>query len=197
MVSPKRDGTRYGKVTLSPIKKRNKKKSSTVVNLPFVQSQRKELQAHLERLRRQHDTNDGGEQSTTVATNSVCGADGGIDATDQSQDNNERSFANMEISGDILEGQMCGLDEEIIPKKLKANAHAARMALHRRWQELLPTLHQSLLEFTSRTTGHVILPIAESDLMTTCLQPGSCAIKEVPVLCLFLDRTSGHIYCIY
>jgi hypothetical protein len=187
-------GIKYGKVLLSPIKKRNIRKSKTLVNLPLVQSRQKELQAQLEQLHHPFHAEDVGEGSSA---NALAGADGNFThMTEQMEDGNESPSANMDEALGPAQAQAFDDDiqNELVIKTSKENSQAAAMALHRQWEQLLPTLHQPLLDFISRTTGHAMLPLSKSDLASSCPQPGICTIKQVPVLCLFLDRASITLF---
>jgi hypothetical protein len=144
----------------------------------------------LDQLRSQFPTGDLAQLDRNLADVPVIG-DGTPGASNE-------TFSAAAVHNDGGGQQMNTFDEEVgespVTKQAKnRNAHATAMALHRRWQDLLPTLQRPLLEFISRTTGHIMILIAEGDLSPSCSQPGTCTIKEVQVLCLFLDHTFDSI----
>jgi hypothetical protein len=182
---------RYGKLTLSPIKKWNTRKSKTIVNLPSVQGRKKELETRLDQLPGQFPTAGDLEQLERNLDDVPVTGDG----TPGASESNE-TFGAAAAYHDGGVQQMNTFDEEVgepsaTKKEKSRNTHVTATALHRRWcQDLLPTLQRPLLEFISMTTGHIMMPIVEGDLSPSGPQPGICTIKEGQVLCLSLTVRS-------
>lgn len=81
-----------------------------------------------------------------------------------------------------------GAEEVKEAKRLVPDTKTFR--LYDKWQKLLPSLEDSLLEYTTSSIGRVLLPV-ESQLCCRCSQP-SCTSKITDVVCLFYDRKSCH-----
>lgn len=189
-----RSGQKLEKVTLSPIKKRNRKKTRTFVELPFVVSQRNQLKTQLAQLLQK-----GCEDSGINSAGPSCGH------INQDTDGEQvKGFPDLSCDSDeptqMLVDLPPGIQVEgtsVVGSTLNSSREPSRaataVALCDRWRRLLPTLQEPLLAFTANTTARPIIPVKD-DLVGVCLKGGTsndsshCTTKRAPVLCLFADR---------
>ena len=193
-----RSGQKLEKVTLSPIKKRNRKKTRTFVELPFVVSQRNQLKTQLAQLL-QKGCEDSGINSAGPSYGHINqDTDGeqvkGFPDSSCNPDEPTQMLVDIppgiSVDGTAVTGTVVG---STLNSSREPSQATTAVALCDRWRRLLPTLQEPLLAFTANSTARPIIPVKD-DLVGICLKGGTssdsshCTTKRAPVLCLFADR---------
>lgn len=171
-----------GKQFTSPIKKRDKKKTTTLVRIPGQAGRIRALEAKIARLKQ------AAAQVLIPAT-----ADGShhdtIDVADDNTGLNDTATVpseDMEVDAVPSDPERATPDKR--PRRVLPDTEAYR--LYRNWSKLLPTLIDSFLAYTTTSTGRIVTPQV-ADIYSSC-QRGCAATKTVTIQCLYFDRMKFH-----
>jgi hypothetical protein len=167
----------FGVHNPSPIKKRNVKKTSTIVVPSLQEARRAELFKKLQQL---HHEKPG--LNTSFAGAEPVGDDNAGYGSPMDMDDQAESGNNQDDSdNDAVHIPTDKCNDSVSPS-------TASMLLYQRWRDLLPTLIDPLLGYISTSLGNVATVPQGSELQSTCRSPGTCIAKTFSVSCLFVDR---------
>lgn len=163
-----------GRPFVSPIKQRNKHKSSTYV-VPINQdAKRRRLQTELARMM---DALDDPAPQPPLDS---------LDHLDSHTHDETRPQTPLRLPTPPVGSTPSTSSSPPKPRRIHPDEKAK--SLYERWNEVLPRLVEPFLQYIDLTCGKVILPT--TILETTCVE-ASCARKTAPVLCLYQNRASS------
>jgi hypothetical protein len=163
-----------GKHFTSPTKARDKRKTTVIVRLPGQETKRRRLLEKLQRLQNPKYESPSTDLASQVPLDEPCSMD--IDIDNDGWEDIQPKPAQSESS------QPTKVPRRILPDTESGRLYAA-------WKHLLPSLVNSLIDYMSTSTGHIVIPAM--DLNSKCEQ-SSCAPKDTKVLCLHFDRKLAY-----
>lgn len=162
----------FGVHNPSPIKKRNVKKTNTIVVPSLQEARRAELFSKLQQL---HHEKPGLNNASFAGAEPVGDDSVGYESP---MDIDQEESGNNQIDS--------GNGSDAVHDSVSPSGTA--LMLYQRWRDLLPTLIGPLLGYISKSLGNVATVPQDSELQSTCRSPGTCIAKTFPVSCLFVDR---------
>ena len=176
---------RYGNMTLSPIKKRDKRKSTTLVELSSRDQQRDFLRKKLEFLRRGTDTLRIADNVSEPLQDEILQA-GPVEPDVMSpvpdDGSNELDTDAAILKDGLKDGRPS--TRKVLPI---VDTAASTEALHDQWQKLLPSLRRPLLTYMTNSKARPRSVIDLGKLRSTCCAPDTCISRHVPIICLFYE----------
>jgi hypothetical protein len=156
----------------SPLKKRDKKKSSVFVRAPLQDMKRKHLLAKLALLRDPPTIASDASQSFPIAPDDGEMVDGILEVEANVEDPLQNDQDMVDIADEARQTR-----RRIVPNE-------AGIRLYNKWTELLPHLVDPFLAYITFSTGSPIVPV--NNLDSKCAQV--CVKSSTQILCLYFDR---------
>ena len=164
---------KFGTLHISPLKKRDKRKTSTIVTRLGHNAKLQSLQAKM--------------KSILAGTSAATSA--GSDPVDHSP-GAEWEDTDMGMEAEDLPSM--GAEAEDLPSTLPVKANPRRVlpkssdhTLFDRWKKIMPTLVDPLTAYIASTNGREL--VAKKEINSAC-DNACCTHHTHQVLCLFLDR---------
>jgi hypothetical protein len=177
-----------GKIFTSPVKRRNKVKSTTVVAPIGLEIRQRRLLKEIQRLKARSMEN----PSLPITLNDhddpfsseISGTSGVSESTEPLSPT--PCMESSDFDHDFTES--IGLESlDTTPKTRRTLPNTLAQDLNNRWTARLPSLVDPLSLYITRTTGVLLEPMKE--LKTICSKDtGVCLRKTTMILCLFFDR---------
>jgi hypothetical protein len=164
--------TGFGQHFISPLKKRDKKKSNTFVRAPLQDMKRKLLLAKLAILH-------------APPPSPLASPDASF-----TLDNTEVANGTSEVESPLLDDQPTAdiTDDnapgEERPSRRRIVPNEADARLYHKWLDLLPHLVDPFLQYLASTTGSTLRTL--NNIHSRCMQ--SCLKSSTNILCLYFDR---------